>query len=196
VKKLFITAALVLSLTTTAHAYQQVRSGSWTTYKRLSDTGVPTCGTYVSGSDRDFYIKYQPIDEGAIHFQMFKSTWRFGEGNEVPLVIGFDKNEMIKATARTYRHNNTSLVEFELSGQLATDFLHEFGEADRMWIRFDAGNEQPWVADMRGSRNAAKMLVGCIAELPKATQPFGATPSQPVDKPVKTEPVKKDNGSI
>ena len=116
-KRFLTTAALLLSLTTAATAMQSVRSGSWYAFGGPSDTGMPTCGMSVHGSDRDFYVKYQPVGDGdAVYFQMFKRTWRFGEGNEVPLVLGFDKNEMIKATAKTFNTNNGSTVEFFIKG--------------------------------------------------------------------------------
>jgi hypothetical protein len=83
------------------------------------------------------------------------------------------------------------MVEFTLKGDLIGDFLHEFGEANRMWVRFDAGTEQPWVADMVGSRKAAAMFKNCVASLPQPTQPFAQQPSQPY-----SSASKKDDGGI
>jgi hypothetical protein len=34
-------------------------------------------------------------------------------------------------------------VWFVLKAELADEFLHEFGEADRMWVKFGVGNEEP-----------------------------------------------------
>lgn len=205
-KKYLTTAALALLMTTSANAaMKEIRSGSWTAYGGLSNSGTPTCGMTVTGGGRDFHIKYQPVGEGnAIFFQMFKRTWRFGAGNEVPLVLGFDKNEMLKATATTFNVKDAgSSVEFFIRDKLIGDFLQEFGEADKMWIRFDAGNEEPWIADMVGSRNAMQMFKGCVSKMEKPTQPFGTAPqaSQSPTQPVKpTSPVKpaakKDDGSV
>jgi hypothetical protein len=204
VKKYLATAAIALLMTTAAHAMKEIRSGSWTAYGGLSHSGTPTCGMTVTGGGRDFHIKYQPVGDGnAIYFQMFKNTWRFSEGNEVPLVLGFDKNEMLKATGTTFSTKNSgSSVEFFIRGELIGDFLREFGEATKMWIKFEAGNEEPWIADMVGSRNAMQMFKGCVSKTEKPTQPFGTAPqaSQPTQPVKPTSPVKptgkKDDGSV
>jgi hypothetical protein len=86
--------------------------------------------------------------------------------------------------------------------------MHEFGEANVMWVQFKAGNEAPWTADMKGSREASRAFQGCTdlmrKKFPPATQPYGNQPQAsqpygPTDKTVKTtrEPAaKKDDGSI
>lgn len=208
--KRLLAAALALSLSTPAlAAMQEVRSGAWTTFGGLSTKGVPTCGMSVSGRDRNFYIKYQSsIDSTAIYFQMYRNTWHFGEGNDVPMKLGFDNGEpMLSGSAVTYgTPDGRGYVEFHIEGKLIGDFLHEFGEANKMWIRFDSGTEDGWVADMAGSRKAMQMFLGCISKMEKPTQPFGESKAQPAptqpfgDKKVPTTPVKptakKDDGSV
>lgn len=191
----WISMAGLMPTTTTSPTYNEVQSGAWTAYKGLSNTGTPTCGIRASGHGMDIHLKYQPDADGDIAVQMFKNTWSFASDIEVPLSVGFDKNVMLTATAHTKSGDSAgSFVEFGISGDRVADFLHEFGEADRMWIRFETGNEEPWEANMAGSRNAAAMFAGCIASLPKATVPFGPQATVPFGDQKAT--AKKDNGSI
>jgi hypothetical protein len=225
--KALIAGALAFAACGTALAerpHNLYRGGAWETdIFRENSNGVPMCVMHVSGGERDMYVKYDYGGEGRLFLQLFKRSWRFPQGGvEVPLTVGFDKNEMIdvpSALGRSETKNGftSNFLSFYVRGDLAAGFLHEFGEANQMWVKFKAGDETPWVADMKGSRGAMQAFASCISAVdnykpptqpynnqPQATQPFDSKPSQPAapdrtpmqPKSVKTNPVKRDDGSI
>jgi hypothetical protein len=113
------------------------------------------------------------------------NSWKFPEdGVEVPLSIGFgnDETEVVTATGGGYTTSSPGkfpMVEFTVQqkkeGQLEA-FLELFGHADTMWIKFKAGNEEPWTFPMDGSRGAMTAFSKCLAKLSSSreTQPYAA----------------------
>jgi hypothetical protein len=142
--------------------------------------------------------------DGGLYFMIGKTSWQFpkGDGVKVPLAIGFDRNpkEIVTADAGGYVDDKTGptvrfTIEETQEGQSQV-FLEMLAHADTMWIKFKAGNEQPWTIDMRGTREAVTALRQCFAKLPRATQPYSSAPStQPFSlnpKSVKTTKEKED----
>lgn len=100
-------------------------------------------------------------------------------------------------------------VEFSMTPEQWSEFLHDFTEANEMTVQFNSGNEGSWTAKMVGSRDAAKGFSFCIDYVEKrSTQPYAATPpTQPYQqpdntvtpkqvKPTRETVKKKDDGSI
>jgi hypothetical protein len=135
---------------------------------------------------------------------VYKTSWSFPDGEDVPgpLVLGVDKNPLINATASGYYTDEAMrvpMLHFTIGKEMALDFLNEFGNANAMWLRFEQGNEQPWIADMRGSHNAAHVFLNCINEVdnrPAPTQPYSnVKPTQPFAQPLaRTAPIPPAQG--
>jgi hypothetical protein len=198
--RLLAIRSLLLAIAATAmpaHAYdpnyREFRYGKWVAFKTKGQVdGRPVCGIYTNWIDnqQQLMIKYFNGDT-QLNIQIFKTTWRFPKnGTEVPMTIGFDKNPMVQGVGSgSYSEpSHHPMVQFVITdAEQVTGFLHEFGEANQMWVRFEQGNEQQWVADMTGSREAARSFSGCVASLPKVTQPYG--PPQ-ASQPYSTQPYK------
>jgi hypothetical protein len=203
-KTLATTALTALSIATAADAANQrvlYRGPAWETLiLETNDTHVPMCSMHVHGSDRNMYVKYVADGDGKLFIQLFKTSWRFPkDGVTLPLVLGFDKNPMVNVEeASGFSDGTVNGVTFYVKGDLAAGFLHEFGEANEMFVQFKAGNEQPWVANMNGSRAAMQAFSSCVTAIDqnkptqpyatsKATQPY-AQPTEPAQPAAPTKP--------
>jgi hypothetical protein len=188
-RSLFAAAAMLLMATTAQAA--QVQSGAWTVYDAPGEAGTPLCGLSVNGDQqRSLHIKYIL---GDTHFtmMMFKPSWRFPSGGvSLPLTIWLDEQNYSTNNARGVPDPKTgAMVIATVPNKILDEFLKNFGEANRMSVRFDSGNEVPWTVNMVGSRYAAKLFAGCVTNLigknpttqpygqPQATQPYGAPPA-------------------
>ena len=198
VKRLIAAAALML-LTTAAHAGQAskmipfYKGKFWLTYGMSSNhDGVPMCGMQTTGSDRLFYIKWTPTNGMIV--QAWKQNWRLPEGSEVPFKLDFvdnanaDNNRTITAEAALGTPSDAgrgSSVFMTIEDGDMGELLRVFGEADKMTLRFPAGDEPAWDAKMEGSRKAAEAFRGCIMGI----QDYIAE-SQPTSPIKPTSPVK------
>ena len=174
-KRLIAAAALML-LTTAAHAGQAskmipfYKGKFWLTYGMSSNNdGVPMCGMQTTGSDRLFYIKWIPTNGMIV--QAWKQNWRLPEGSEVPFKLDFvdnanaDNNRTITAEAALGTPSDAgrgSSVFMTIEDGEMGELLRVFAEADKMTLRFPAGDEPAWDAKMEGSRKAAEAFRGCI----------------------------------
>lgn len=196
-----IAAALLAASISTADAARKTEKDdfkvlfqgrNWYAYQVTSTQGDPVCGMTTSGHsnrghDMVFNIKNISFDDGSdgLFFMITKNSWKFPEdGVEVPLSIGFgnDETEVVTATGGGYTTSSPGkfpMVEFTVQqkkeGQLEA-FLELFGHADTMWIKFKAGNEEPWTFPMDGSRGAMTAFSKCLAKLSSSreTQPYAA----------------------
>jgi hypothetical protein len=208
-----IAAVIVVAAITNASAFE-VRAGKFVAYQTVSNDGgrVPICGIQTSWPQTraSLHIKYV-LGDDVLRMHLFKESWRFprdGSTVDIPLVVGFDKNAMLDGTAKGSATGPVPLASIRFdSTEQALNFLQEFGEADKMWIRFEAGNEPLWVVDMTGSRDAVKLFRACVASITAkgklATQPYGNGGTQPYGnggtqpfgqpKPQTAPAAKKDN---
>src|SRR5262249_28604436 len=84
-----------------------------------------------------------------------------------------------------------AVVEFGTEdGKVAGNLLASMARANTMTVRFEEGDETPWVARMTGSRAAVDLFLAGVAAFhkddatqpygaPQATQPYGRKPTQP-----------------
>jgi hypothetical protein len=138
-----------------------------------------------------FYVKYFSSDN-RLFIQMFKHGWEFPQGGvSVPFTITFDSDITYPGDGRGRTEAETSLVEAPISDPtVAADFMNHLMHANKMTVTFKGGDEKPWVADMKGSRevgtafmNAVKSLCAKTDNCGKATQPFDMDkPTQPYNK--------------
>jgi hypothetical protein len=118
-----------------------------------------------------------------VFVQLMKTSWQITKGTKLRVEVGFDRNLDGVADSAQGEYINAqlgSLVTFHIGNDRLADFMHEFGEANHLWVRFPGGNEQPWVIEMTGSRNAKTAFMYCVNKvrgLPPATQPYGTSPS-------------------
>jgi hypothetical protein len=180
--------------------------GYWRTYLTVSDKGS-VCGMETLGSNSGLYIKAQPDTHG-LWVHLFKTGWKFpadGTAVDVPLTLMLDgqRDKSLETTASgTMRENDKgvrdlALVEFNISGETAAQFLDDFGHADRLTVTFKEGNETPWTAKLDGSETAATALRKCAASFPTFTADPSVEPTQPYSQQSTTQPysteVKKQN---
>jgi hypothetical protein len=207
-KTILATAAIALAavIPATAHA-----GSKWATYYRLSDSGHPMCEMQTLWNGAEFYIKY--IDgEDRLMVSLYKAGWRFPNGGlELPMHMELydqdtDRTMTIRwqdARGTMYQRNGRGSIFAFIDQKDTVQFLKMFGDADVMTLYFDAGTETPWVADMVGSRAAARDFLVCKTRLDArasvATQPYGQQQqTQPVQPVQPTQPATqtKDNGAI
>ena len=216
-KRSLLAAAAMLLLATTANATNNAkilsRSGAWETYITTSDKGNPLCGMQVFGSNSAMMIKYFVGSEMLIH--IYKIGWRIPDGTKIPGYIRFDNGERVEVSGfggKSTGQSGISYVEFRIKVGAESEFLNEFGAANKMVIGFDEGTQLPFHVNMSGSRTAAGMFGKCMAYIdgkaadapqpfakPPTPQPFGQQPAQPFGngstQPVK-KPGKRDDGSV
>lgn len=166
------------------------RNGNWSNYAGTSNDGNQfLCG--MADSSNTTHIKYSP-QTGNVWLMLAKSTWRIPDGTQVPIEIGFDRaGWSIPTTA--YGTTQTlpggyslSTVTIHIKADSVKDFLDNFKDANKMWLRF-GGNEAPWIVDMTGSRETAETFIKCAASVTKPTQPYS---SQPSTQPYSTQPTQ------
>lgn len=134
-----------------------------------------------------------------IAVQIFKTSWRIPTGTKITVEIGFDKDlwgsiDTAIGTTKTDKYGKSGMVEFGIARDSVEHFLHEFGEADTMWLNFPNGSEGTWTARMVGSRKASGAFAYRIATLManKPSQPFGAAPAtQPFGRMIPGDGRKK-----
>lgn len=190
-------AALMLS-TTMASAVDIVRSGVWTSYMASNKDKGPICGMRVENANNSqaIHIKWFQ-NQRKIYIQAFKTTWKIPNDTDVHVEVGFDDDLFGDTTAVGYRDKKFSYVEFHIDdAEITKAFMGQFQEANKMWLKFPDGNEEPWVADMKGSREISVSFMNCIAGLAKRdTQPYGKQPdtssTQPFGKSPAAQPSKR-----
>jgi hypothetical protein len=176
------------------------KSGVWTTYSDVTKNGETVIGMYTTGPKSAFYVKYF-VGENRLYVQMFKDDWKFPQkGVDVPFQITFDNSEPYSANGRARMDSGKAgqlfaLVEASIDDPtLAGNFMGDLMKADKMTVTFKQGDEQPWIADMTGSRetgtaftDAIKALCNAVNNCGKPTQPYDATakPTQPYDATAK-----------
>lgn len=204
-KTLLLSTALVGAVTAAASAKVETyyRSGLWEAYAGTDETNAPVCGISVSNTDKSLTVKVWPNTE-SITVLMVKSSWRIPDGTAVQVELGFDKNAW-GSTSTAYGGTRDDapggklgFVEVSIAMSAAADFFENFTNANTMWLRFPGGNETPWFADMRGSRNVTKALLRCAKAMKgSTTQPFGKAPAtQPFGQQPAAEKPKQLEGAI
>jgi hypothetical protein len=167
------------------------RSGAWENYAGTNNEGGWTCGMSVANRDwsQSVHIKYF-LSSGHFEVQIFKMSWRIPNGTDIPITLGFDRGTwgtINKATGSTHTGDGSTwgMINFYIADESVIDFLENVAHADKMWLKFLDGNETPWVADMRGSRNSVNSLQACVA---KAIRAAATPPSQPYSGGGNTQP--------
>jgi hypothetical protein len=184
-----ISAALVSAATAKPGTTTYFRSGGWSNYAgRTSDDNL-ICGMSTFNSRMSLHIKYS---DNSLYIAAFKDTWRIPKGTTMSVDVGFDKTASwsdVKATG-SMNTNGWGVITINVANSFMSGFLEEVAGADKMWIKFNSGNETPWVADMTGSRKSVEAFKVCLdrffgggATQPFGTQPYGkSSPTQPFDK--------------
>jgi hypothetical protein len=173
------------------------RSGAWTAYTTVSKKGEKIIGMYTVNDTSGIYVKYFGNDQLVV--QLFKKGWGFPtNGVDVPFSIQFDHNVNYPATGRGVMDAGSALLEASFKEtKEAGGFMNELMEADTMTITFSQGNERPWVADMKGSREVGQVFMAAVKAACSGcmtTQPYDTTsPSQPYDS---SKPTAKNNNDI
>jgi hypothetical protein len=166
-KRLATITAVLLS-TTSAPATELMQSGYWSTFTTYANSrdpqfnGAAVCGTQTAYGNGNaiVFVKYFHGRPG-LAFQLFKPGWQ--GSYHIPMSIYLDRELAVSAYAvGSDVSSGMGMIEFTIDGNGSISFLQQFADADWMWIRFDAGNEGMWLANMRGSRDAANSFVSCI----------------------------------
>src|SRR3974390_396960 len=186
-KKILVAAVISSALVSSASADVKTyyRSGAWSNYAGKSDQGRTLCGMSISARDASMSLHVKWVAGLGVRIVAFKTSWRIPEGTELPVDVGFDKNVWRTITAGGETISNvignqrytSGMVTVILDDSLVDDFLGEFGNANKIWLRFTSGNETPWIADMSGSRNAAATFKNCISWMIR--KGYGAPPTPP-----------------
>jgi hypothetical protein len=150
--------------------------------------GIRTAFTTVKGRlIKSIHVKYYRSSDTVV-VQLNKMSWRIPNGTKIPVTVGFDKEIFgeTDGTGSTLRDKKSldGMIQIPVYGMDAVaNFLREFGEADHMWIRFRAGTEPLWIADMTGSRDAALKFVDCVIDTLPSTNDFQSNDTQPFSAP-------------
>jgi len=210
-KRSLIAAALLAATATITCAEDLKVSGNWRAYRTVIPSGQPVCGMSSDINGGSFQLKYY-YGNKALTGQVIKYTWKFPpEGTapiEIPLTVGVDRNPILSGNAIGYtqtvkwkdgKNYLMPTLEFYVTPEKTSldDFLNDLSLANKFWLRFDEGNEKPWVLDMTGSAAVAMVFRACAGELiriskagdPPATQPYGQSkPTQPYGNAAPTQP--------
>jgi hypothetical protein len=163
------------------------RSGAWTAYGGGSESGKAVCGVMVRGEDRSMHVKYfQGGNSLVIH--VFKNSWNIPGGVEIPVDLAIDQSP--GWTARAVALNNGRGIQFQIGRDNLARFEALFRAGNAMRLRFMEGDEQPWVAQLRGSNQIMDAFVRCMRIInqddgprrpAEPTQPYlgGSNPSGP-----------------
>lgn len=181
--KLLSTIAVMVATvfaTCTAHADPAVgyRTGKWWTGFQHSDDGNPMCrmSTVAPGNGRAVHVKWM---KGQLWVHVWRNTWRIPASATVSLQVQFDGAPALIGDARVFRDMQSigAPITDDRFGETFREFMEQFAEADRLYLRFADGNEPGWTFDMTGSRDAASLFRACIERLERGnTQPHRATP--------------------
>ena len=167
------------------------KRGAWTAYVTRTNTG-PACGMSVSNENQSIQIKwFEGTDYATI--QLFKRGWKIPAGTNVNIEVGFDGGSFATGPTKGFPSEsvpNTSFLEFYIGdADQLKDFMQQFRDANKMWIKFPDGNEAPWVADMAGSRDISNEWASCVHELKRInTQPYGKPPATSSTQPFGKQP--------
>jgi len=171
-------------------AVELKKSGAWTTFSDTTKKGTKVVGMYTFNAKSAFYVKYFS-NADRLYVQLFKDGWQFPEdGVDVPLNITFNNGPAYPATARARMDSGKdgvpiAVVEAGIDDpDLAGRFMADLMKADTMTVTFEQGDEKPWVADMKGTRETGTAFMEAVKTLcpscGKTTQPYDtAKPTQP-----------------
>ncbi|MGY8679791.1 hypothetical protein Q2941_18625 [Bradyrhizobium sp. UFLA05-153] len=186
-----MTAAMagLLALSGQANALDLKVSGYWKAYyaEQNQICGMESHGT-MSHGQAAMHIKFI-VGQPGLLVQIFKTSWDLPNGVKVPIVIDVDGEPTYEVEATGYSGKETaSLVEWRIRPDDAIPFIKRFAAARSMSMRFQNGNEAPWVVNLGGSGAISLVMFRCIAAFGKpATQPYGAPqasrPTQPYGAP-------------
>ena len=206
-KKYLMTAAALALLTTTASASELItfyKGTYWQTWVvAANESGNKMCGMHIEGKNFRFYVKWDVLAGMAL--QVWKSNWKFAANSVVPFEVKFHDNAKpdddwsIAIEAGEVRSNSSS-VFMAIRTEDQSSLLNAFAEADAGMISFPAGNEQPWILRMEGSRRASQEFMRCIYVLQqeaKATQPTSPAARRADQQPTSPAgPHKKDQSRV
>jgi len=166
-------------------AVELKKSGAWTAFSDTTKKGTKVVGMYTANARSTFCVKFFG-DSDRLYVQLFKDGWQFPDnGVDVPLSIKFDNGPAYPATARARMDEGFAVVETWISDpDLAGRFMADLMSADTMTVTFEQGDEKPWVADMKGTRETGTAFMEAVKTLcpscGKTTQPYDtAKPTQP-----------------
>jgi hypothetical protein len=176
-----VTAA-ALSGPAAAETYTIQQIGAWRAFGGTDHTGVPTCGVVNLGTEgRAFVIKtWSNVRYFAV--QIFKTAWRIPKGQTIAIELQFDSYNPWRA------HDGIAIppngVQFQINPNAAERFMSEFGQANRVIVRFPTGTERPWEGGLTGTAAMTQILLQCVAKMRGgSTQPYGGSPTQPYGTP-------------
>lgn len=184
-KKLLLATVAALSLTTAAVAdpISWYRTGKWFTIYQRADDGTPMCRmSAAAGHDRTLHVKWS---HGRLWIHAVRTSWRIPRGTTTAMQIQFDSAApFIADTAFTFSNGVGGNITNDRQGEDFREFLEQFGESDRMYVRFPNGNEPGWTFDMTGSRDASNLFLACIGRVERGT-------TQPHNRPQPTQPFER-----
>jgi hypothetical protein len=205
-----------LAASTITAAAHEVRSGYWIAFDTKGDReNRPLCGMRTDYADSLNSVMIKHGQHSAYLFvQIFKESWYFPQHMNMRVTLGFDRTvwgTTIADGESPPPGEGTPWIVFKIATASTISFLKHFQESTTMWIRFDEGNEKPWITKLQGSRDAVRLFGRCIAQMDEwtPTQPYGNAPTQPYGNPKSPGPPmplappkaapatgKKDDGSV
>jgi hypothetical protein len=204
-KKLLTTTALVACTALSAQANADdtayyYRGDTWKTFQStIQPQNTRACGMMTDGhNDRGQYalfsvknLTYDGVN--GLFFMLSKEGWNLpghdvDTGVPVPLAMGFDNDpkEYLVSEGRGYTGsaNGYKMPTVEYTVRETEDgqtnaWLEMFAHADRMWIKFKAGNERTWSFDMKGTRSAVIAYHRCMNDIARQqdTVPYSSAPT-------------------
>jgi hypothetical protein len=162
--------------------------------------GSPACGLSNNAANpgmKLFMVKWF-YGNDYLTIQISKQSWRIPKSARGEIEIKFDNGTPFIGTAHAHPEGN--IMELPVPISQINNFMQEFRDSNRMTVRFVSGNEQPWWADMAGSRPVGLAFERCILSYldqmksAQPTQPYSAQPTQPFStqptQPYSTRPVQ------
>jgi hypothetical protein len=177
------------SIPANAATYTIQQIGAWQAFGGTDNGGIPVCGIMnVGEGGRVFAIKTWS-NTPYLSIQVFKSSWRIPQGQEVAIELQFDShNPWGPAHGIAVPPNG---IQFRVQPNATADFLREFELSSQVFVRFPGGTEQPWRGGLSGTAAMSITFLDCVAKMKgQATQPYAQTPTQPYSQ-TPTQPYQR-----
>jgi hypothetical protein len=178
-KRLLATAAIALSITTTAQAANTTVMFASNYWRVTMANANPFCimQSQISFADGPNGVVNIWWAKGNLSIYVAKTSWQFPSDMQVPFSINLDNGR------REIFGVSKKLAPLKFSGinaEIDDGWLDNFAASETMTVTFHDGNEPQWSFNLTDSRDALKSFRSCIkgfAESGAATSPVPQAPS-------------------
>lgn len=161
---ILLTLATTIILTATNSANAGGKSTQFSPWKFSSYTtpnGKFYCSIMSAVSNKNIgqniIIKSSPSSEKFI-IDLYKDKWNRQQGSTVNVMFDFLNNQPLTLPAYADAH----ILDIEFPAEYSATFLLELAEQPALQIIFPDDDEDTWVINSQGARDAVKKMASCL----------------------------------